>query len=77
MEHRSCFVGARPNFGAVATMFPSIPRRYLDDILHSRLNVNFSSMAASPRPRHPPGPGQPYVLDFAFSENRMEAGRCD
>lgn len=55
MGVRSSFVGAMLNFGAVAIMFPTISRRYLEDILHSRLDVkkiirfigDFSSMVAS------------------------------
>jgi len=54
-EDRNSFVGVMPNYTAVATMFPNIPRRYLDDIFHGRLDVknivrfivDFSSMAAS------------------------------
>ncbi len=39
LEDRSSSVGALPNFGAVATMFPSVSRRYLEDIFHGRLDV--------------------------------------
>lgn len=55
LEERSSFVGNMPNFTVVAAMFPNVPRRYLEDIFHSRLDVkniirfivDFSSMAAS------------------------------
>jgi hypothetical protein len=55
IEERISFAGALPDFGAVTAMFPSIPRRYLGDILHGRLDVknimrftiDYSSMAAS------------------------------
>jgi hypothetical protein len=55
LEERSSFLGAISNFGVVATMFSTIPRRYFDDIFHSRLEVkniirfisDYSSMAVS------------------------------